>query len=182
MTSSVSIPPGPPAPAPEVVLARLRPHARALFWPALLLVGVCAATGYVHGTLPEPWQNTLLLAAAAALIVLLWVLPLVSWLTRRYTLTTRRIIVVHGIFVRTRQELPHSRGHGVIVRRTWLQSLFRSGTVRVSSGPQRPLELRDVPDAKLVQRVLADLAEQATLAAGRQASAFGDEPSFWTGR
>lgn len=175
-------------PPPEVVVARLRPHGRALFWPTLVLFGVTAATGYYYPTFAEPWQDTLLLAGGAAVLVLLWFLPLVSWLTRRYTITTRRIISVRGVFVRTRQELLHSRVFDVAVRRTWLQAVFRSGTVRASSGGEHRLELRDVPDAALVGRALQDLAERARAQArsapgfGTDPSALGDQSSFWTGR
>jgi uncharacterized membrane protein YdbT with pleckstrin-like domain len=190
MTNAASTNPAAPAPAPpEVVVARLRPHGRALFWPTLILFGVCALTGYFYGNLGEDYLDTLLVAGGAVAVVLLWLLPLVSWLTRRYTITTRRIIFVHGIFVRTRQELLHSRGYDVSVRRTWLQSLFRSGTVRVSSGGDHRLELRDVPDAALVQQTLQDLTEQARNLQAQSApgsstdpSALGDQGSFWTGR
>lgn len=182
MTYPASTTPGVPPAAPEVVVVRLRTHPRALFWPTLLLFAVCAATGYYAGTLPEPWQNTLLLVGAAVAVLLGWLLPLLSWLTRRYTLTTRRIIFVHGIFVRVRQEVLYSRGVTVSVRRTWLQSLFRSGTVRISVGPDRRLDLTDVPDAALVQQALQELVEQAVGASGPDQSALGDEPTFWTGR
>ncbi|WEO78120.1 PH domain-containing protein [Cryobacterium sp. SO2] len=188
MTNPASTSPTAPA-SPEVVVARLRPHARALFWPTLFLIAVCGVTGYYSGSLAEPWQNTLLLAGAAAVTALLWLLPLVSWLTRRYTITTRRIILVHGIFVHTRQEVLHSRGYDVSVRRTWLQSLMRSGTVRITSGGGTVLQLQDVPGAALVQQALQDLTEQARAAQARSAqgfrpdpSALGDETAFWTGR
>lgn len=173
----------PPAP-PEVVIARLRSHARVLFWPTLVLFAVCGVTGYYYGSLAEPWENVLLLVGAGVLALLLWLLPLVSWLTRRYTVTSRRIIFVHGIFVHVRQELLHSRGYDVSVRRNWLQSLFRSGTVRINSGLEHPLSLRDVPDADLVQQVLQDLMEQSqtVMAARRQEqSALGDEFGFRPG-
>jgi len=189
MTIPASTNPAAPTPAPEVVIARLRRHGRALFWPTLFLLGICAATGYFYGSFAEPWLNTLLLVGAIAAAVLLWFFPLVAWLTRRYTITTRRIIFVHGLFVRTRHELLHSRGYDVSVRRTWLQALFRSGTIRVSSGTEHRLDLRDVPDAALVQQALQELTEQATALQARAAqgarldpSALGDEGSFWTGR
>jgi membrane protein YdbS with pleckstrin-like domain len=187
MTNPASATPGlpPTAPPPEVVIARLRSHARVLFWPTVLLLAVSVATGYYYGNLPEAWQNTLVLAGAGLLVVLAWLLPLVSWLTRRYTITTRRIIFVHGIFVHVRQELLHSRGYDVSLRRTWLQSLFRSGTVRIDSGAEHRLELTDVPDAALVQRVLADLSERSQSLPGvrrEEASAFGNEPTVWPGR
>ena len=177
------MPAGPAAP-PEVVIARLRSHARVLFWPTLFLIGACGVTGYYYGSLAEPWQNVLLLVGAGLVVALLWLLPLVSWLTRRYTVTSRRIIFVHGIFVHVRQELLHSRGYDVSVRKNWLQSLFRSGTVRINSGLEHPLSLRDVPDADLVQQVLQDLMEQSqtVMAARRQEqSALGDEFGFRPG-
>lgn len=170
--------PAVPTAPPEVVIARLRSHARVLFWPTLFLIGACGVTGYYYGSLAEPWQNVLLLVGAGLVVALLWLLPLVSWLTRRYTVTSRRIIFVHGIFVHVRQELLHSRGYDVSVRKNWLQSLFRSGTVRINSGLEHPLALRDVPDADLVQQVLQDLMEQSqtVMAARRQEqSALGDE-------
>jgi len=187
MTNPANLNPAVPPPAPpEVVIARLRRHGRVLFWPTLILFGAAAATGYFAGVVAEPWQNTLVLAGGAAVVLLLWFLPLLSWLTRRYTITTRRIIVVHGIFVRTRQELLHSRSFDVSLRRTWLQALWRSGTVRVSSGAENRLDLLDVPQARLVQRALQELAEQARALPGPgfrpDQSALGDEASFWTGR
>jgi membrane protein YdbS with pleckstrin-like domain len=175
----------PAEPPAEHVVARLRPHARVLFWPTLLLLAICAATGYFSGNMPEPWQNTVLLIAAALAVVLFWLLPLAFWLNHRYTITTRRIIFRHGFFVRTRQELLHSRGYDVTVRKTWLQSAFRSGDVRINSGLEHPLVLKDVPNADLVQQVLHDLMESSQTVMGsrrQEQSAHSDEPAPWRGR
>ncbi|WP_022884917.1 PH domain-containing protein [Glaciibacter superstes] len=168
----------------EQIVARVRPHARVLFWPTLLLFAVCGVTGYFLGRLPEQWQNIAIAVGAVVVIVLLWLLPLASWLNRRYTITTRRIIFRHGFFVRTRQELLHSRGYDVSLRRTWLQSAFRSGDVRINAGLEHPLVLKDVPNADLVQEVLHDLMEssQTVLGARRQEqSAQTDHSTLWTG-
>jgi len=184
MTNPANATPVAPATVPEVVVARLRRHGRVLFWPTVVLIGLCGATGYLYGSLPEPWQNVLLLVGAAVLAVLLWLVPLVSWLTRRYTITTRRIIFVHGIFVHVRQELLHSRGYDVSVRRNWLQAVFRSGTLRINSGLEHPLVLRDVPEAALVQQVLQDLIEASQAQTGSrryEQSALGDEPAVSPG-
>ncbi|RNE59101.1 PH domain-containing protein [Cryobacterium tepidiphilum] len=161
MTISAGTTENGPADAPaEHVVARLRPHARLLFWPTILLFVIAGATGYYAGNLPEPWLNSLLVVGALLAVVLLWLLPVVSWLNRRYTITTRRIIFRHGFFVRTRQELLHSRGYDVTVRQNWLQSAFRSGNVLINSGLEHPLVLKDVPNAALVQKVLHDLMEE----------------------
>jgi membrane protein YdbS with pleckstrin-like domain len=162
-------------------VARLRPHARRLFWPTLLLFAVCAATGYFYGSLPEDWQNVAVIVGAAAAIVLLWLLPLASWLNRRYTITTRRIIFRHGFFVRSRQELLHGRGYDVTVRQSWLQSAFRSGDVLINSGLEHPLVLKDVPGANLVQQVLHDLMDEAQTVMGsrrQEQSAQSDQPPW----
>lgn len=144
---------------PEAVVARLRSHGRALFLPCLVLVADVGALGYFGGTFPEEWQNWAVLAAAALVAVVLFLLPLVAWLGRNYTITTRRIVLRHGIFVRTRQELLHSRGYDVTVRKAGLQAMFGSGDVRVNTGLEHPIVLRDVPGANLVQATLHDLME-----------------------
>lgn len=169
-------------PTAERVIARFRPHARRLFWPTLLLFSVCGATGYYFGSLPEHWQNVAVLCGAVAAVLLLWLLPLVSWLSRRYTITTRRVIFRHGFFVRTRQELAHSRGYDVTVRQTWLQSAWRSGDVRINSGLEHPLVLKDVPNVTLVQRALQELMEESRTLMGtrrQEQSALADESTVW---
>ena len=172
-------------PPAESVVAGLRPHARILFWPSVALLAVFGATGYFYGSLPEPWQNIALLAAAAVLVLLLWLLPLATWLNNRYTITTRRIIFRHGFFVRTRQELLHSRGYDVTVRQNWLQSLAHSGDVLINAGLEHPLVLKDVPNAALVQQVLHDLMESSRTLMGsrrQEQSALADESARWGSR
>ena len=170
-------------PVPESVVARLRPHGRVLFWPSLVVIAACGSVGYFFGSFDEPWINTAVVVGAALLVLLLWVLPLLSWLGTHYTITTRRIVLRSGLFVRTRQELLHSRGYDVTVRQTALQSLFRSGDVQINTGLEHPVVLHDVPGADLVQSALHDLMERSVsaIAARRQRdqSAPSDETTHW---
>ena len=144
---------------PERILARLRPHGRVLVLPSLLLVAIAGAAGYFGGVPEEPWQVTALYAAAAAAVVLFCLVPLLSWLSHRYVVTTKRVVLRRGLVVRVRQELLHSRGYDVSVTRRPLQSMFRSGDVRINTGLEAPVVLRDVPNADLVLRALQDLME-----------------------
>lgn len=89
------------------------------------------------------------------LVLVGWVYPLLAWLARNYTITTRRTVV----FVRLRREVLHSRVRSVTMRATWLQSLFRSGDLEADLGGDQEVVLRDVPGAVLVQEVLHDLIE-----------------------
>lgn len=172
-------------PAREEVIARLRPHARVLFWPSLALIVVSGLGGWFNGRLPERWQNDAVLIAALALILLLFAIPLLAWLGRHYTITTRRIIIRRGLFVRTRQELMHTRGYDLTVRKNSAQSLFGSGDVLINSGLDRPVVLWDVPTADLVQSTLHDLMEENISAVARlrqqEQSHAPDGSTLWNG-
>jgi uncharacterized membrane protein YdbT with pleckstrin-like domain len=178
-------PEGAPTPPPERIVARLRPNARALFWPSIVLIATCGALGYLAGEFGEVWENVLLWSTAAAIVLLLFLLPLAFWLSKRYTITTRRIILRHGFFIRVRQELLHSRGYDITLKRNWLQSAFRSGDVRINSGLERPVVLKDVPKADTVQRALNDLMEHSQTVVGvrrQQTESVSDETTVWGSR
>src|SRR4029453_4206475 len=110
-----------PAASVERVVARVRRHARVLILPVILLLAAVGAATYLMVTLPEAWQLLAVGAVALLVVVVGCLLPFISWLARRTTITTRRIILRSGVFARVRQELLHSRGYDVTVRRTWLQ-------------------------------------------------------------
>lgn len=170
-------------PDAERMVASLRPHGRALFWPSLLLIGTAGVVAYFAGNLPEPWMNAALIVAGILFAIIAWVLPLLSWLNRRYVITTRRIVLRRGLVVRSRQELLHSRGYDITVRKNALQSMVGSGDVLINTGLDRPIVLRDVPMADLVQGSLHDLMERSLnpIAARRQAeqsAATGDSRAW----
>lgn len=147
---------------PERAIARLRPHARALVMPSVALVVIMGAAPFGALVLTELWQSLVVLVVGVLAIGLLWLLPLLRWLSTQYLVTTRRIVLRRGLFVRTRQEVLLSRSYDVSVRQAGLQSMFRSGDVLINTGLDRPVVLRDVPRADLVQRALGDVMEAST--------------------
>jgi len=175
-----------PAAPVERVVARVRRHARMLILPAVLLVATAGVATYALVALPEPWQRITVGGVAMLVIVFCSVLPFLAWLTRRVTVTTRRIILRSGVFARVRQELLHSRGYDVTVRRTWVQSAFGSGDVRVNTGHDHPVVIRDVPGPFQLQSALEELMEHShSIIAERrraeQSMADGDTVA-WGGR
>ncbi|CAN5125249.1 hypothetical protein BH09ACT5_BH09ACT5_24160 [soil metagenome] len=144
----------------EALVARLRPHARALFWPTVLLLLVAAALGFFSGAFREQWQNTVMLSAAGALALIGWLVPLLRWASRGYTITTRRVVVASGILARSRQEVLLSRISDVAVERHGLQPVFRSGDVVINGQLEHPVVLEDVPAAGLVQAAIHDLVDR----------------------
>lgn len=161
----VTPPPG--APAPELIIASLRGHAGRLVWSALLLIAVVGACAYLYGNLPAPFQDWMLLTAGAVLVLAGVILPYLVWLSRTYTITTRRVISRHGLLSRSRTELLHARGYTVATRRSILQRMRGTGTLTLSDGVEEQIELKDIPHAVLVGEVLADQVEMNQIQAHR---------------
>ncbi|QYH35590.1 PH domain-containing protein [Salinibacterium sp. M195] len=167
----------------EAIVARVRSHARALVFPGIVLVAVAAAVGFYFGSFAEDWQNLALLTAGLVLIVFAWFLPYFSWLARNYTITTRRVVLSSGVFIRVRQELLHSRGYDVTVRQTWVQRMFGSGDLLINAGHDYPVVLRDIPSVSLTQAALHDLMENnqnvVSMRRQREESQPSDETTVW---
>lgn len=172
--------------APERVVARIRRHARVLLLPAVLLVAVAGAATYAVGVLDETWQVLAALAVAALLVLFGCLLPFLAWLTRRATITTRRVVIRHGVFSRVRQELLNSRATDVDVRAGWVQSMFGSGDVLINTGHDRVVVIKDAPRAELVQAALQELMDPASPAAVDHRRASRETPDgdtvAWGGR
>ena len=188
MTSPTAYPgrpaaPAPGAPAPERRVARVRRHARRLFWSAVALIAVAGATGYFTGNLPEPLQDWMLWAAAGLVVALLVVIPYVRWWTHTYTVTTRRVVEQSGVFGRRRREVLHARGYTIEERRGPLQRLWGAGTLVLSNGVDEPLRMVNVPSARLLHEALSDQVEVSQILAhrdghwdGSTAPLIGDPP------
>lgn len=175
---------GPVTGPEERVVARLRRHGRALTLPALLLIATAGGAAYLLPAL-EGWPRLAVLIGAALVVVLGCALPYLAWLTSRTTITTRRVIVRRGLFVRVRRELWHRRGYDVQVSRTWLQGVIGTGDVRLETGHEVPVVLPDLPGPLAVQAALHELmAEAHSLggpAVGPSAAIDGDTIA-WGGR
>ncbi|GAA1225591.1 PH domain-containing protein [Rhodoglobus aureus] len=167
----------------EAIVARVRSHARALIFPGIILVATAAALGYFFGSFAEDWQNLALLTAGLLLIVVAWFLPFFAWLARNYTITTRRVVLSSGVFVRIRQELLHSRGYDVTVRQNWVQRMFGSGDLLINAGHDYPVILRDIPSVSITQAALHDLMENnqnvVSMRRQRDESQAADETTVW---
>lgn len=166
--------PPPGAPAEERLIARFRSQARGLLWSSLLLIAVCGATAFFYDNLPDGFQNWMLLAVAAVLIVVGVVIPYFVWFSRTYTVTTRRVIVRQGMGARKRREISHVRGYTIGVHRGILQRMQGTGTITLSNGMDTALQLVNVPNVTLVHEALADQIEVNQILAHRDAQSLGD--------
>lgn len=144
----------------EPVVARMRRHGRILVLPSVALIALAAVAGYVPSLLTENWIVTPFWIVLVFFVVMLWLVPLIAWLGNRVIITTRRVVVYNGFFVRTRQEILCARIQDVTVRRTADQSIFGSGDILLNTGAEKPIRLRDMPKPNLVSSALSDLVEK----------------------
>jgi uncharacterized membrane protein YdbT with pleckstrin-like domain len=151
----------------EEVVLDLRPHWRRVAIPAVLVpvvVGVASYLWFVvpHGGARRPLRIAILVVA---LVVLLWwsLRPWLRWLTTRYVLTTRRVVMRTGVLSRNGRDIPLSRVNDVSFQHTVAERLFRSGTLTIESAGERgQVVLADVPRVESVQRRLYQLVEDET--------------------
>jgi uncharacterized membrane protein YdbT with pleckstrin-like domain len=148
----------------EEVVYSLRPHWRKLVIPVLLLPVVVGIATYGWFALPAggtrgPLRDVI---AAAAIVLLLYltVRPFIFWLTTRYVVTDRRVMMRHGVLSRSGRDVPLTRVNDVSFARTPVERLFGSGTLVIeSAGDRGQVVLRDVPHVETVQRDIYRLVE-----------------------
>lgn len=166
--------PAPGVESRELRIARVRPHARRLFWSALVLIVVAGAVGYFTGNLPAPLDETpdwVLWLVAGVVVLLLAVIPYLRWLAHTYTVTTRRVIARSGLLRRTRTEIGHARGYTIAERRGPIQRIWGTGTLTLTNGVDAPLRMVDIPAVRLMNETLADQVEVSQILAHRDSHA-----------
>ncbi|WP_449278265.1 PH domain-containing protein [Leucobacter sp. GX24907] len=144
---------------PEVVVLRLRRHGRRLVLPVLALFAIAIASGIWLGSFAQSWQNVLAAVGAGLALLLLVAFPLLFWSTERVSVTTRRVVLRRGVFVRYRSEVPLSRVREVRARRGIVQRMLGSGDIEIMVGSDAIL-VPDVPGVEVVVDALQALIER----------------------
>lgn len=132
--------------------------------------------GFFYGNLPAPFENWMLVAAAAVAVFFLALLPFLAWWSRIYTITTRRVIERYRMLSTHRRELTHVRGYTIQVRRGPLQRMWGAGTLVLSNAVDEPLRLVNIPSVGLVHEALVDQVEVSQILAHRDAQALTPPP------
>ena len=143
----------------EGLVFELREHWFTLVWPAVLLVATTGIAAFLAGTVPDSGARStlrLIIAATAGAIILRWsVWPFLSWYSRSWVLTTRRLMVRHGVLSRRGLDVPLARVIGTSATRTVLQRIFRSGRLTISTAGHGDLVVHNTPMLAEVQKVVA---------------------------
>ena len=160
----------------EQVIVLARPQARRLFWPAVVFLAVLGAAGFGLGWLSRrglpgwiaewvPLLRAAVLVVAGALVLRVCLVPLLRWLSTRYLLTSRRLLVRRGWGRRSEQEVPLAGIYALRTEQTLLQRMLRSGSLHADMGYGRFWRLPDVPEVVrfrgLVVRAIEELPRTA---------------------
>jgi uncharacterized membrane protein YdbT with pleckstrin-like domain len=156
----------------EEVVLDLHPHWKRLVVPALLLPIVVGVASYLAFLVPAGSVRTPVrwsIIALALAVLLRWSMwPLLQWLTTRYVLTNRRVVIRTGVLSRSGRDIPLTRVNDVSFRHGIVERILRCGTLTIeSAGEHGQVILPDVPSVELVQRQVLSRAQEESLRAAR---------------
>jgi uncharacterized membrane protein YdbT with pleckstrin-like domain len=148
----------------EHVVRSMRPHWRRIAGPIVLTPIVVFLVTYLALKLDGDGAQKYLrwLVLVAGLVVLVWwcLRPYLVWLTTRYVLTDRRVLMRSGVLSKSGRDVPLTRVNDVSFKASLIERLFRSGTLTIESAGERgQVLLNDVPRVEEVQREIYRLVE-----------------------
>lgn len=158
----------------EDVVLDLHPHWKALLLPALLVPVVVGVASYLVFLVPDWSARTALrwgIVVVAALVLARWsIWPFLKWVTTRYVLTNRRVVIRSGVLARSGRDIPLTRVNDVSFRHSLIDRMLGCGTLTIeSAGEHGQVILPEVPTVELVQRQVLRRAEEESLRVARSA-------------
>ena len=150
----------------ETLVLELRPHAKRLVWPAVLLLLIAPSAMFVAALVPTGGLQTPArwgIAVAASLVVLRWsVFPFLAWWNTVYVITDRRLVMRSGVLSRRGHDMPLSRLNDVTFSHGLIDRILGCGDLVVESAGERgQVVLDDIPRVEQVQRTLYRLSDVA---------------------
>jgi len=160
----------------EEVILDLHPHWKRLIVPGLLVPVVVGVASYLVFLVPEGSVRSPLrwaVVAVALLLLLRWsVWRFLQWVTTRYVLTNRRVVIRTGVLSRAGRDIPLTRVNDVSFRHSVIDRMLGCGTLTIeSAGENGQVVLPEVPSVELVQRQVLRRAEEESLRVSRASDA-----------
>jgi uncharacterized membrane protein YdbT with pleckstrin-like domain len=160
----------------EEVVLDLHPHWKRLIVPALLVPIVAGVASYLAFLVPDGSVRAPLrwgIVALSLLVLTRWsVWPFLKWVTTRYVLTNRRVVIRNGVFARSGRDIPLTRVNDVSFRHSLVDRMLGCGTLTIeSAGEHGQVILPEVPTVELVQRQVLRRAEEESLRVARATDA-----------
>ena len=144
----------------ETIAFELKPHWRALIWPAFVLILEVFIGVYLFVTFENSIIRWIIIGVGAFILVWQTLLPFLRWLTTQYVFTSRRIIVRRGLVTKQGRDMPLSKVNNVSFEVSLLGRMINYGTLEIeSASDDGDLVINDVPNVEEVQRNVYELHE-----------------------
>ena len=145
----------------EVIVHEMRPHWRALVFPAFWLIVIAAAGSYLAAMTDNSGLRWIVLGIALALLIWLVLIPFLTWISSQYVITNRRIITRSGILARRGRDMPLSKVNDVSFSYGVIDRMLGCGTIDVqSAGENQGIIIANVPHVEDIQREISRLHEE----------------------
>ncbi|UQN16006.1 PH domain-containing protein [Gulosibacter sp. ACHW.36C] len=144
----------------EHVVFHLRTHIkRILGW---LLLGLLVLVAAIVGTvlLPaeaQPIGSYIIWGVCVVVLIPVALVPWLKWLTTTYSITDRRVITRTGIFNKRGHDIPLRSISNVAYERSFIDRIFRCGTLVLETSADNPLRLDDIPNIEHVHVRMTEL-------------------------
>ncbi|AEG17333.1 PH domain-containing protein [Methanobacterium paludis] len=95
------------------------------------------------------------------LVLILWILwDILSWRSRRYLITDKKVIVQSGILRKEKVYMHYDKIQDISVSQSVMERIFRSGDIQIFGGHERTmLLLEDTPNPEKVETMINRLIE-----------------------
>ncbi len=144
----------------ETIAFELKPHWRALIWPAFVLVIEVFIATWAFFTFDNMIIRWIIVGAGAFFLIWQVALPFLRWLTTQYVFTSRRIIVRRGVLTKQGRDMPLSKVNNVSFEVSVMGRILNYGTLEVeSASDDGDLVINDVPNVEDIQRHVYELHE-----------------------
>ena len=143
----------------ETIKFETKPHWRAVFMPAIVLLATVFGMVFLVTWIGDSWPDGLqflrwAVVVGAVVILIVWAIgPFLRWLTTDYVFTDRRVIVRSGIISRHGKDMPLSKVNNVSFIVPPMGRLLNYGALNIqSAGENDGLVISGIPDVEDIQR------------------------------
>lgn len=144
----------------EHIVFHLRTHIkRILGWlllGLLLIIAAILATMFMPNE-ARPIGTYVVWGVCVVLLFPVAIIPWIRWATSTFTITDRRVITRTGILNKTGHDIPLGRISNVSYDRSFVDRLFRCGTLILETSADNPLRLDDIPNVEKVHVRMTEL-------------------------
>ncbi len=149
----------------EKVVKHLHPHWITVFIPVVIASIVIAAASFGVAAIPEgdaqTWIRLAILIAAAVLLVVFTLVPMLRWVTTHYVITSHRVMYRIGVLHRQGKDVAFTRITDVAYRQSLWDRIVKSGALTIESAGEGPAQILDnVPNSDRIQQLINHLVEE----------------------